>query len=263
MTTQDLTTTTTNSIDLVEHHIARPEKVRWIFPQSPDILANMKSKGLRSFLARIEDVFTEQHITWKHLPMTRESFSEWLVYYAQKMQEQDHDVIATLDWFDEKRAEKKDVSGFFFYKNDQPIGSAIQVMATDSVSLAFKASERIELSSRGNSNLGSAIEYIFLKEAIATGKIVSSGTSRNAFGVINNFGYLDFKLRFGYQPEPNMKYDLLNSVPIDEQGVVAFFGLDQNQKGGFYVLHKPTADIKIVTEILQRTSLPVHTIVLP
>lgn len=258
MTTQDLSTI--HSIDLSPYQITRPEKIRWVFPKSPDLLSNMKSKGLRSFLTRVEEIFTEQQITWTYKLVNREEFSDWLPYYQQKMQQQDHDVIASMDWFDEKIAEQKEISGFFFYKDDQLIGSAIQLTDSELISLAFKASDRIELSSRGNSNLGSAIEYIFLKKATTTEKMISSGTSRNAFGVINPFGYLDFKLRFGYYPEANMKYELLDNAPLNENGLVAFFGLDQNQKGAFYLLHTDNADIKIAAEVLQKTSLTVHTI---
>jgi hypothetical protein len=222
-----------NEIDLKQYGILRSEKVSWRFPESPeDVLSHIKSKGLRKFLRSAKEILAEKGIRYESKVLSDEDFENWLPYYVEKMTENEYQVIATMEWLQKKReANLTTVEGIFFYQNDKLVGSAIFTRnGQEKATMAFKASDRINLSSESNSSLGATIDYLFLDEMV-TKKItlISAGRSKNAFGVANTFGYLDYKLRFGYEPQNDPKSPLLDSVPVNEEGVVLFFGVKEGK----------------------------------
>ncbi len=237
-----------NTIDLTPYQVVRYEKTRWRFPSTGgDVLATIKSKGLRDFLKNIDQVLATQNIISTYKKISRDEFAEWLSYYQTKMAEHQFDFIASLDWYDQKIKEGKTVEAVFFHQQNKMVASGIFLReGNHKATLAFKASDRLELTNKSNSSIGAVVDYFFLKTMREQHvEIISSGRSRNAFGVINTLGYLDYKLRFGYEPTPAKKSTLLYSVPVNEKGIILFFGI-HSEKVALYAL-KPK-DLQITFE---------------
>ncbi len=230
-----------NSIDLQTYGIARPEKVIWRCPAGlVDPLAGIKSKSLKQFLTSADSILETAQITWKYHTLTDQEFLDWLPYYKTKMAENDYEIIASPEWLQKKREQQLEIEGLFFYKNDQLVGSGIFTRdKLEKATFAFKASDRIDLTNKQNSSLGSIIDFFFIREMVKQQvKIISAGRSRNAFGVINTLGYLDYKLRLGYEPQLDEKSVQLNEVPLNENGVVLFYGIKEGKTSLFAL--KPT-----------------------
>jgi len=75
-------------------------------------------------------------------------------------------------------------------------------------------------------------------------QIISGGQSRNAFGVTNSLGYLDYKMRFGYQPSFADTAEYLSEVPLSETGCVLFFGRSAEHSLAMFGL-KPTGSTQV------------------
>lgn len=206
--------------------LARTEKIIWRFPAQSDVLAQIKSKSLRSFLSHTDEILEQNHITTETKELDEVAYLEWLPYYREKMTENEYDVLANEEWFSQRQSENKNVEGIFFYQNGKVIGSGIMTLeGTHKAALSFKATDRIELSGKSNASLGAVVDFMFLKTATNRGfEIISGGRSRNAFGVINTLGYLDYKLKLGYRPSLDASLALVEEVPLNEAGVVVFLG---------------------------------------
>ncbi len=219
-------------IPLAQFNIQRPERVTYDFPLSnpSDLISHIKSKSLRSFLRNSDEVLAKNNIEWKYEDLTEQKFLEWLPYYKEKMEEHNYVVRAKEEWYQEEIKKGHLLKGLFFYQKKKLIGSGIFVLHRNTANFAYKASDRISVSSMKGSSFGSIIEFMFLKLAAESGVYTTaSSKSRNAFGFINSLGYLDYKLRFGYKIRPSPGMPLLNDVPINESDIVLFFGL-QNEK---------------------------------
>lgn len=213
------------TIDLTPFQLLRPEKLVWTYPQGvTEPLDHLRSSSLRKFLAKAETLLSDAHITWEIVPVTQAGFLEWLVYYQSKMEENEFSTIADLGWYEKRIKEGYLIFGLWFKKAGQLVASGIlRVKNTEEIVLAFKASDRLELGTMANSSIGAVVDFCFLQYAIEQGfERISAGRSRNAFGVINTLGYLDFKLRLGYVQSPDPASPLLNQVPVDEQGRALF-----------------------------------------
>lgn len=212
-------------IDLTPFELQRPEKLLWLYPQGvTEPLDHLNSSSLRKFLAKAEELLSDNHITWEVKTLDEAGFTQWLSYYQSKMDENEFSTIADIAWFQKRLAEGYQIQGLWFLKGEQLVASGIlRVKDTEEVVLAFKASDRLELGGKANSSIGAVVDYCFLQYAVDQGfGRISAGRSRNAFGVINSIGYLDFKLRFGYLPHPDPTSPLLVEAPVDEQGRAVF-----------------------------------------
>ncbi len=219
-------------LNLAPFGITRSEKVVWRFPeQAKDVLENIKSKSLRKFLRNAKEALATKSIRYEYKVLSDQDFIDWLPYYTEKMTENGYQIIASTEWLQKKRDAGLTVEGMFFYKDDKLVGTGIFTKdQSEKATFAFKASDRIDLSNEANSSLGAVIDYLFLDEMVQKQvKIISAGRSKNAFGVLNSFGYLDYKLRFGYQPSVDPLSPLLETVPVNEQGVILFYGLKDNK----------------------------------
>jgi hypothetical protein len=144
------------------------------------------------------------------------------------MIEQKHEVLADMAWYEHTVAEGRKLIGIFYHQNDRFVGGSIIVEFDHMISLAFKANERISVSSEAGSNLGVILEYDFLCYAQSKGKIISSGRSKNAFGVSNTLGYLASKLRLGYYPVMAENTSLLQTIPLSQNNDAFFFGREES-----------------------------------
>ncbi len=227
------------TIDLTPYQLKRPEKVDWQFEMTgPTILESVKSKGLRSFLRRSPELLAAQNIEVDFEPLTESSFTDWLPYYQAKMTDQGYNVIASPEWYSERVAKGWQLFGLWFKKDGVMVGSAIMSLHDGIGNIHFKASDRIDLSSQSTSSLGAVIDFLFAENIQKAGATqIFGGRSRNAFGVHNTLGYLDFKLRFGYVPIKPSDLPLQDEVPLNEEGVVVFCAEDtQTSKWGMYAL---------------------------
>ncbi len=228
-----------NLFDLTPHAVQRPEKVSWFFPiHAPDILSAVKSKSLRGFLRKRGDVMTQAHLTQECKKLDAAAFEAWLPYYTAKMNEQGYELLATPQWYVHKCEEEKDVYLISISQEAQVVATLVFTFAphTHRSSIAFRANDRIELPAGGRSSVGALLDYAFLewsKEQACTA--ISAGRSRNAFGVINTVGNLEYKLRFGYQPQVSAGTEQHDSVPLSPEGFVYFYGLSQTGPGIYRV----------------------------
>jgi hypothetical protein len=231
---------------LTPHAIARPERVRYFFAENyTDVLSEIKSKSSRKFLRKSDEVLVQNNITWEYKPVSEQEFLDWLPYYREKMTEHGYDILANPEWYQKTVADGKKVEGFFFYKAGKMIGSTIlSRIGTENAAGNFKASDRLDLSSEDNSSIGIVIDYFYLRE-MANQKVkhISAGRSRNAFGVINGIGYLQYKLRLGYSPKPDDGTAMLSTVPLNDQGYVFFYGIKNDQLGAYLVVPKQKPEL--------------------
>lgn len=228
----------TKIISLKQFNIERPEKILYDLPISneTDFFNNIKGKRLKSFLRKSEEILKKNNIEWKYEELTEEKFLEWLLYYKKTMEELNHTIWADEKWYQEETQKGYNIKALFFYQNGKMVGSGIMALKDDLVSLAFKATDRITISHVSYGSLGSVIDFLRLKLICQEGnckKVVTR--SRNAFGVINAPDYLDLRLRFGYSIRPNLSAPILSDVPVDDDGCVLFYGL-QNGELSLYAL---------------------------
>ena len=220
--------------DLSPYAIKRPEKVAWRLPVDPAIqnpLDYIKSSGQRKFLESINTVLEANNITYQTKVLDAASFQDWLPYYEARMSENDFSIIASTEWYEQRTAEGKTVEGMFFYQEGALVCSGIFLTeGSEKATFAFKASNRIDLTSKSNSSIGAVVDFFFIREMLSRGfPILSAGRSRNAFGFFNTEGYLEYKLRFGYQPTLSDTTVFDTSVPLAENGCICFFGIKNDQ----------------------------------
>ncbi len=218
--------------------IERSEKVRWRFPyQGGDVVECIQSKKLRAFLREVDSVLASQQITVSMQELSAADFEQWLPYYHEKMSELGYDELATPEWYQDRVSKGNTVEGIFFHQRGTLIGSAIVLLGTDKATLAFKASDRLDLTNKPNSSLGAVVDFWFLKKMTERGiAVISGGQSRNAFGVINSLGYLDYKMKLGYVPSVSEIADIVQDIPLNDQGVVLFFGRSAAQAFAMYAI---------------------------
>jgi hypothetical protein len=226
--------------DLLPLDIRRPEKISWFFPpQTTDLLAEIKSKSLRGFLKRTPELLSEHGLVTNIAQMSKEQFRSWLPYYTEKMEEQSYEILATPEWFDLKMEQQKNVYSIFIHQGETLVAALIFTHTPENnhSSIAFRANDRLDIFSGGRSSIGALLDYAFLEWSLQKKcTSISAGRTRNAFGVINTLGNLDYKLRFGYLPKPTKDTVLETSVPLTEAGCAYFYGL-QNDKLLLIAIH--------------------------
>lgn len=219
-------------VSLTQFDIQRPEKIIYDFPlsNSTDVINHIKSNSLKSFLLKTDEILAKNNITWKYEDLIKQQFIEWLPYYKEKMDEHNYLVRAKEEWYQEQIEKGFNIKSLFLYQNKKLVGSIIVTLKDNIASLAYKASDRITVSSMPGGSLGSIIEFLLFKLVSESGNFtIATSRSRNAFGVFNTLGYLDFRLRFGYTSRPNLDDPLLSDVPVNEEGVVLFYGLQDGE----------------------------------
>lgn len=247
-----------NTIDLTPFSISRPLKVEWLLVGDSDqqILEALHSKSLRKFLRHIDEILAQNTITWEYKAITKKEYLEWHAYYSEKMRELKYDIIAKLEWFEEKEKEGKTVEGLFFYQNTALIGSGIIARKErEKASFAYKASDKIELTTLPNGNLGAIIDYMFIKEMKKKGvQKITGGTSLNSFGAEVTLGYLEYKLNF-YSVRADEKSEVVQHVPVAEDGSVVFYG-KQNGKDFLFGMKKKNSEKVFDTHKYNSDGLP-------
>lgn len=228
-------------LNLRPYQITRPEKTLWRFAHvsnEEELLLAIKSKSLRSFLRKVDATLERNQVRCEQGEISATEFQNWLDYYRSKMTENEFEVIASPEWYVERKELGRKIEKIFFYQQDQLIGSGIVTKEDGKrITLAFKASDRLDLSNEPNSSIGAVVDFFFLRTGVREQfPIISSGRSRNAFGVINTLGYLDYRLRFGYCPTQPEDSPVLDEVPVNEEGVVIFFGYQNSQYCMFAVV---------------------------
>ncbi len=219
------------NLDLQQWQLRRPEKIRWLYNRSaPNLYAAIKSPSLRAFLRHTDEYLAAYEITYDEKELTQASYKNWLKHYAKVMIEKNYDVIAKPEWLSKKWAEGKEVRGYFYYYQGELQGSLIYAKkGNERVYAAYKTSLKIpEISTKKHGSLGAMIDLIFLREMLDQQfPWISHGSMRNAFGVLNTYGNLRYKLDMGFQVIAEADTPWLNSVPLSQEKTVAFFGGSQ------------------------------------
>jgi hypothetical protein len=221
-------------LDLKPYQLTRPEKIYWLYPQSTDLLGEIKSKSLRKYLSNADESMRNNNLRIEYKTLSEDEYKEWLIFYDEKMTEHGYDHLANLDWYHRKMEAQQKVEGVFLYQSDKLVGTGIFIRwaedGKEKATFAYKASERVELPEK-NSSIGALLDYFYLKTMIDQKvDVISAGHSRNNFGVINTLGYLDYKLSFGYHPFPGIKNSqTFETVMTMENGIALFFGIKENE----------------------------------
>jgi len=228
------------NVKLDQYGISRPEKVQWIFPQTNLTFADhIRSKSLRKFVLQSDELLTHEGINTVYTVVDNDFYQKWYEFYLQCMDAHDYNVIAPRELIAMKAAEGKTVEGVFLYKQNTLLGGGIIIRKDDWSSLAYKASLRIAVGNKSNSSVGGIIDFLYLRNMTEKGiKTITGGRSRNAFGTYNSFGHLEYKLKFGYDMQPDMQGPILNEVPMSEKSAVAFLGWREEGKPLFCCLKK-------------------------
>lgn len=217
------------TFDLSKLQITRPDRVTWTAElDGGSFIDSLRSKSLRKFLRGVDQVLTAHRIHWEYREVSKEAFIEWLTFYETEMEDRSYRVIANIDWYEKRTAQGKSIEGIFLTQDGQVVGAGIiSRSGQEKASLAFKASKKISISSMSNGNLGSVIDYLFITQMHSLGVTeVSGGISRNAFGILNTIGYLEYKTKF-YAPSPARTAEVTQEVPLSTQGDVLFYGCRQ------------------------------------
>jgi len=226
-------------IDLKPYGLLRPEKIVWRFPNAPDVMNTIKSKSLISFLKKSKQILDKNELAINFVNFNKKMFLDWLPYYQAKMKENNYELLASGEWYDKKIEKGLSVHGIMMYQKNELVGSLIFTKRhTDFCSIAFRASDRIDLNTGSKGSIGALLDYAFYKDMTEQKiEIISAGTSRNAFGVINTLGNFNYKLRFGLIPQPAKKSLLTDFVPVNDLGYAVFFAIKEGQL--FLVTLKP------------------------
>jgi hypothetical protein len=258
---------TTHYLPLNQFHLTRPEEVRWLADVTqPDVFTLIKSKSLRKFLKKSEEILQEHHIEWEFRVLTQQDFEEWLVFYRAKMSELNFKLHADTAWYLDRTAKGKAVEAAFFYQEIEGkktlVGSGIFLINPEKEAVfAFKASEHISLSNEKNSSLGAVIDFLFLKEMFSRKfPIISSGRSGNAYGVTSTFGYPIYKLRLGYEPSTPEDTPFYNWAPVNDEQTTMFYAENANYELGLYFFHPPGVTLQMEHEKYVSPAHPLYTI---
>lgn len=246
-----------NDFSLQPYDIVRPEKVQWMFPLKGEVIDSIPSSSLRKFLRTADDTLRENNIVVDYSEMSEEKYAEWYSFYSQNMEEKKYDVFASKSLIEEKKLEGKTVFGILLYRGDELVGGGIIIRKEKQwASLAYKASLRLSLGNKQNSSLGAIIDYLFVEKMKQEGvQSVTGGRSRNAFGVLNSFSHLEYKLRFGYVPFPDLESQSLTSVPLDEKEAVVFVGIQSGEKY-LFLLRKKGVQVELDFSRFSTPQLP-------
>lgn len=204
-----------------------PTKLRWYLP--PDhresFIENIPSKGLRKFARNLPQIMEQNGISYQRRVLTEPEYQEWLVPYKRYMESKNYDILAQEKWFSSKTEQGYTVEAFFFYQNQELVGSEI-FSHKDSVfvSSAYRYSRPDVTFTAKQGSLGAAIDLTFFNEMISDGYVqISRGRSRNAFGIINTMGNLIYKLRFGMTIKGDDTTPESTTIPLSETKSTVFF----------------------------------------
>lgn len=220
-----------HSLSLEAFGIQRPEKVSWRFSSSTtDVISAVKSKSLQKVLRRSEEIMQTMQLRVTDEELSLEEFELWLPYYQAKMAENQYELMASTEWYNNRIDQGKSIRMIRITQQENLVGTLVYVETHDKGTIAFRANDKLDLPGGGRSSVGSFLDYHFVQHMLDKKKtIISAGRSRNAFGVINTLGNLDYKLRFGYLPVADLTTSSVNEVPLNDEGTVVFFGFQGQQ----------------------------------
>lgn len=205
----------------------RPVKLEWVLPKAADYRTVIPSKSSRKIAQNLTAILGDSQIEFAIIQVTAESYAEWLSYYQRIMTSQGHDLFATPGWLEEKTAAGFSVWMIDTVQQGNRVGAAIFSVKDGTYTCHFKASEHLEIHNWPNVSLGILIEFLFIEHAVAAqANKISSGISRNGFGFYNTLGYLNFKLRLGYQPQAVPDRGFESTFPAHTGKPTIWFGCE-------------------------------------
>lgn len=223
--------------------LLRPQKIQWIFPViGENWIEAIPSKSTRKLVRDLPKILEENALEMSWLQPSESEYLQWLNFYVRLSTEQNHDILAYPEWYEQKRREEKEVWYLACRRqdNEQLVGGCMVVKTLDNTwTSAYKVSERIDVGSEHNASLGILldIEYMRFVQAQRPQKI-TAGASRNAFGYINTIGYLLAKLRKGYLPHIHQD-NFVTDFPEKEDTPTIWFTKDSQTHEEFFLLSHP------------------------
>jgi len=251
----------TSVLSLIPYNLLRPEQLEWIFPKvksEEEIFLNIKSKSLRTFLRKTDEILAKNKMTWEYKPLPYQNFLNWLPFYRAKMEENNFSVFANERWYEKMCRLDLSIHAIQVFQERTLVGTCVLSLdkRSSKATAHFKASERLKISQLPNASLGALVDFLFLRTMQRAGILqLSSGRARNAAGVFNTFGYIEYKLRFGFFPTLAPVYDLSEHVPTNESGTVLFFGL-KNQVLLMVGVKKKENDFQFEAQKFATANLP-------
>jgi len=238
----------------------RPTKIEWLLPEATadNWIEKIASDSTRKIARNLDDIIQKANLMFSITEMTQSIFDDWLQYYAKKMTEQGHDVIAKKEWLSEKNKAGLKVYLIDVMQNGQRVGSSVfSVTAAQKFTEHFKASDRITVSSLKNASLGTVIDLFYIRNALHMGAhIVSSGSSRNGFGFYNNLGYLAFKIKLGYKPVIAEIGEFSESFEYNEGEPCIWFMTQNKQHLEVLIQNKGQINQEVMS-LIEKLNLPI------
>lgn len=202
----------------------KPQKVSWIYPleSKKSVLENIQSRHARKFLSGLNEFLTNHQLEVSTGICSPAEYEKFLQLYHERVTARGFESIANLDWYKTKEKEGKSIEKLFIKQNGVLVGGKIITVIDKQIRSSYKASIQLPIFQKlRNASLGLILDYLMLEHYIKTKPaLLTAGTSRNLFGVINTIGYLVFKLRIGYLPKvinPDTTFE--QSTPTPNQPV--------------------------------------------
>lgn len=247
----------------------RPQKISWVYPidSTKTVLETIRSKHAQKFLATVSDFLVANNFQVSTGTCNPKDYQEFLQLYNERINARGFESLATVEWFYAKKKEGKTVEKLFIKQNGVLVGGKIITVIDRQVRSSFKASLQLPIFQKlRNASLGLILDYLMLEHYIKTKPmLLTAGTSRNLFGVINTIGYLVFKLRIGYLPKvinpdttfeqstptPNQPvwFTFLSQTPKINQPLNLFCSGDSSQLPLLTELQKLTSFEKLESEV--------------
>lgn len=211
--------------------LSRPIRIGWVTNSNLHKVDEIiVSKSTKKFLKQVSDLYLldEHNLRYFEQSLDFKLYLEWLSLYESLFHKKGYKIIANDGWY--KSHASLDLYIIGYRKNEVlTAGSIISINnQTGKITHHFKCSTSTKLLNLKNSSLGSLLEMKFLSFALRNNaKIISSGLSRNLFGVENSVGYLEFKLKFGYRPIIYPKYGF--SSDFDQNNDSYYFFATTNE----------------------------------
>lgn len=215
-----------------------PTKIRWFLPPASthDPVEQFRSKSLKKFGRKLDELLQEQNLHIHTSDISLDDFMSWTKPYTEYMIQKKYEVLANEAWYHKKIEAGDTVHAISISQGDRVVASEIYVIKQGgkAVSSAFRYSDPSINFSMKQGSLGAAMDIVYLKHVAAQGfSRISKGRSRNAFGLVNSFGNLVYKLRLGLDIQPDPDTPFSETIPRSENNSTLFFHFEGSTKFAF------------------------------
>ena len=205
----------------------RPVKVSWVYPLDSDlsIIDRIQSKHARAFLRNLDTFMEAEGFSIEKEFAPKLSLTN---FYNSMAREWMNEVLSiwqhSSGLISNKRRGKR--SKNLYLPKPQVSWSKIITAKNFEFRSSYKANRQLPIFFQTEKRLAGACTRLQCSRNMKRSPtLLTAGTSRNLFGVINNPGYLIFKLRMGYIPSVQNKatvFQQTTDMPKNRFGLVFF-----------------------------------------